>query len=334
MAAVCAASPAAAQDAPKRPLAEAFTVAPGDCLDAEQLVPAVARWLGRGEIDRRISIDVKRQGDAVAYGLHRDGVLVGERKVTNLPPGCPELITALALSIAVAVEATFFGAEEPPPPPATSRPPMPAPEPDDQVSAPAPRAPRRKMRADPRPAGPQAVLTGELGVLWNTLPGVRPLVGAGVEVAWASWLETRAAVLAATAARSPLGSGEVETELYAGRADACGTVPARPIKLGACAGVAWGFVASRGVGFLEGRTPSQPWLGLPLRGEGRIALGRAGASAAWGIVVATELLFTLRRAQLGVVGQVSADRLGEPHTAVLKLPVLGGAAAAGLFFEL
>ncbi len=184
------------------------------------------------------------------------------------------------------------------------------------------------------PVGHQATLAGEAGVLWNTLPGVRPIFSAGIDVAWSSHFETRGAVLAATAATSSLGSGRVETELYAARGDACATSNPRRVALRACLGLAWGVVASRGIGFLEGRSPSQPWLAMPARGEVRITVARNQAHAAWGVLATTELLLTLRRAQIGVVGQRVDATMRTERTAVLTLPVLGGAATAGLFFEL
>jgi hypothetical protein len=322
--AMCASSSALA-DTSKRPLVEAFTVQPAECLEREQLVPAVAQWLGHDEIDRRISITVRREGDAVVYGLLRDSTLVGERTVTSLPAGCAELTTALALSIAVAIEATFFGREEQAPPQAA---PLPTPPP---VYGPPARAapPRKAVRV-----GPQATLAGEAGLLWNTLPGIRPLISAGVDVAWSSHFETRTAIFAATAATSPLGSGEVETRLFAGRADACATRPASRLELRACLGVAWGFVAARGVGFVEQRSPSQPWLGLPLRVEGRLALGSSEAKAGWGLLAATELVFTMRRAQMGVAGEKPIDARRNEAADVLTLPVVGGAATVGLYFDL
>jgi len=342
IAAACISSPAAAaDDAPKRPLAEAFAVEPDECLEAGSLVPAVARWLGHEEIDRRISIAVRRDEGAVVYGLHRDGVLVGQRKVTNLPSGCTELRTALALSIAVAVEATFFGAEEEPattpdavPLPVPSPPPSPARSPVSRSRSPARPSPGPTRRSARR-TGHQATLRGEAGVLWTALPGARPLFSAGIDIRWSRYLETRTAIVAATAATSPLGSGEVETRLYAGRADACAASPAWRIELRACLGLGWGLVETRGLGFLDGRTPSRPWLAMPLRGEVRIPVAGNGASLSWGLLFATDLVVTLRRAQIGVVGLGGdAQARAVPRTAVLTVPVLGGAAAVGLYFEL
>ena len=346
IAAVCLASPvAAADDAPRRPLGEAFTLQAAECLELTTLAPAVGRWLGRDEIDRRISVVVRREDGAVVYELQRDDVLVGQRRVTNLPEACSELTTALALSIAVAIEATFFGPENeqaaapenaPSPVPSStsipvSRPPRPDPRPD-----PPPRpahAPPRQRHAAAAPH--QASLRAETGVLLTTLPGARPLLGAGIDVAWSRHLETRTTLLATTAARSPLGSGEVETRLFAARADVCAASPIWRLELRACVGLGWGLVESRGIGFLDRRSPSQPWLGLPLRGEVRIPLERSGAKLAWGVLAAADLVATLRRAQIGVVGQWDAPRpSADRRTTVLTLPVLGGAASVGLYVEL
>lgn len=304
---------------------------PAECLEAESLVPAVARWLGQEEIDRRISIAVRRDDGAVVYGLYRDSTLVGRRTVTNLPSGCAELTTALALSIAVAIDATFFGAEQQPdavPSPVPSATPSPVTPP----RAPARPRPKRRLRA---PAARQATLRGEAGLLWTTLPAARPLFSAGIDIAWSRHLETRTSILAATATTSPLGSGEVETRLYAGRADACAASPAWRLELRACLGLGWGFVEARGIGFLDRRSPSQPWLALPVRGEVRIPFEHTGARLSWGLLAAMDLVITLRRAQIGVVGQwQEAQPRAEARTAVLTLPVLGGAATAGLYFEL
>jgi hypothetical protein len=335
VAATCISSPALAEgETPKRPIAEAFVVEAGRCLEAESLEPAVGRWLKQDTIDTRVTIAVRRKDDAVVYGLYQDGVLVGQREVRSLPTGCSEFTTALALSIAVAIEATFFGAEEPgETPAAASSPPPPPPPPSLPPSRPR-RAPARPKRARyATQVGHRATLTGEAGFLWNTLPGVRPLVGAGVDVAWSSYLETRTSFLTATAAASPLGSGEVETRLYAARADACAAKPVRHVKLRACLGLAWGFVESRGLGFVERRSPSQPWLALPLRGEARVAFGRAPANVVWGLLATAELVVTLRRPQIGVVGQTTDPRPIDQRAAVLTLPPVGAAATAGLFFE-
>lgn len=330
---VCVAGPADADDVVTRPLSEALIVQRAECLETESLARAVTRWLGQDAIDRRISISVRKEGDAIVYGLHRDDVLVGQRTVTSLPEGCVELTTALALSIAVAIEATFFGGEEADAPPEAA-PPTARRAPPAGAIARARASPRRKPGRDATPPVPHAAVTGELGLLWNTLPGVRPLASAGVDVAWSRHLATRTAVLATTAAASSLGTGEVETSLYAGRADACGLGPTKRLELRACLGLAWGLVPSRGVGFLDGRSRAQPWLGLPLRAEGRLVLGRDGARPVWGIVAATDVIFSLRRAQMGVVDPSVDPRRAEQHTAVLTLPLFGGAASLGLFFEL
>lgn len=328
---VCVAGPADADDVVTRPLSEALIVQRAECLETESLARAVTRWLGQAAIDRRISISVRKEGDAIVYGLHRDDVLVGQRTVTSLPEGCVELTTALALSIAVAIEATFFGGEEADATPADRAPARP---PSAAVTKRARASPPRRPSRGATAPVPHAVVTGELGLLWNTLPGVRPLASAGVDVAWSRHLVTRTAVLATTAVASPLGTGEVETSLYAGRADACGIGPTKRLELRACLGLAWGFVPSRGVGFLDGRSRAQPWLGLPLRGEGRLVLGRDGARPVWGIVVATDLIFSLRRAQMGVVDPTVEPRRAEQHTAVLTLPLFGAAASLGFFSEL
>lgn len=328
---ICSSSSALADDAVTRPLPEAFTVEASACLDAVTLAPAVEKWLGRSAIDRRIAISVGRRGDAVVYGLYKDGSLVGERTVTSLPSGCKEFETALALSLAVAIEATFFNTE-PAEEPVES---APAPSPTEALPLPAPRphARRRRHREPPPPpvgGHPRASIAAEAGVLWKTLPGVRPIGMAGIDVAWSRSFSTRTSLLATTAASSSLGSGQVETQLFAARADVCATAGhVGRVDLRGCAGIAWGIIGSHGSGFLEDHAPAQPWLAMPVRAEMRIALGRNAANVGWGVLVAADLQLTLRRAQIGVLGQG-----GDARTAVLTLPVLGAGGTAGFFFDL
>lgn len=326
-------SSALADDVTTRPLAQAVTVEASRCLDGDRLASSVEKWLGRSVIDQRIAISVARRGDVVVYGLHKNGVLVGERTVTNLPAGCTEFETALALSIAVAIESTFFNAKATEEPPESAPPPAPTEDAPGSASAPRPRRlPHRKAPPPPVVGHPRASVAVEAGVLGKTLPGVRPIGMAGLDVAWSSSLSTRTSLLATTAATSTLGTGQVETQLFAARGDVCATHlvgHVGRVDLRGCAGIAWGIASAHGSGFLEDHASSQPWLAMPLRGEVRVALGRDTAGVGWGVLFSADLWLTLRRAQVGVLGQGSDAR-----TAVLTLPVLGGGATAGFFFDL
>ncbi len=235
---------------PVQPLESAITLAPGaSCLERERLVRRVARWLRRDAIDARIRIDVR--GDAsdknrVQFRIDRGGEHA-ERTLADAALDCEQLHAAVALSIALAIDASLMGE-------GAKAAALPS---DEQLLAPAPR----------EKPGPPYFRLG-LGVLGQATSGLLTdpawAASSRVELGFVPWLDLRLGVMASQLDHQSLrGTPEGSTfyvALLAGRLDACGAVDAaNRLRVLGCLGVIAGALVTRGRGFSPELTQSVPW---------------------------------------------------------------------------
>lgn len=106
---VAAAAPVTAP-APKRPLAEALTLSPGaTCLEEDVLARRVERWLERDRVDAAITVSVRghaQRSNSVSFVIDRGADNRAERTIAEGPSDCDQLHSAVALSIALAIDAS------------------------------------------------------------------------------------------------------------------------------------------------------------------------------------------------------------------------------------
>lgn len=252
-AAACWAS-AAHAEAETWSLDEALEVVENRCMTEGELSANVRLWLGRPSVDRRIRIVVDQlDEDSLRFVLSRDGKPSAERRFHTADVSCVDLRAAVALAIALAIDATVMQAILEPLP-ATPGPPAPRPRPAP-ARPPAPRPP-----PPPAPAEERVMLEVEAQVL--VLVGVLPEPALGASIGAAAPLGDSWHLRASgwgTAARSvSVGAGRSETAMVAGQASLC----LDDSSLRACAGAAAGRWSAEGRGFDRDRTTNLPWAAL------------------------------------------------------------------------
>jgi hypothetical protein len=224
------------------------------CIAKGPLTEAVEAWLGRDTVDARLRVRVTSARETeVALRLGEEPEVL--RHFQELPGDCPTEEKALALSIALAIDAVAPAPPEPP-------------------------APENRLGA--------AVL------VTTGFPG-RPALGGELSInrRIAGALRVEAAALGAATARQTLRADLPVTftsGLIAGRVAACGALPlASALEGQGCAGAALGATFTRGPGVRNPRTESQAWpalvasLGLHLR-----------MTAGFGLFLAADALVPLR----------------------------------------
>jgi hypothetical protein len=257
-------APVRAQESASWPLTEAIEVSEGACVTHGELVASVETWLGRGAIDRRIRIIVQEaEPGRPSFVVLREDQPAAERRFRPSRIACPDLRAAVALAIALAIDATILqGLLEPapaPPPPPAPGPPPPRPEPPP-AAAPAPKA---TLGERPAAAAPDAErsLAGEASAL--LFVGVLPELAWGGSIAAlvpAGPLSLRAAAWATLTSEVSVGEGSAELGMVAGEVTACVSRDLGSAGLRGCAGGAAGGWSAHGRGFDANRAAAIPWV--------------------------------------------------------------------------
>jgi hypothetical protein len=288
-------SPAGAARAKPAPEGHALqnivTVVPGaTCLDRERLIDRVARWLQRTTIEAPLRVVVR--GDAelptrVFFSVVREPGDSAERRLDNAPSDCDQMHSAVALSIALAIEATL----QHPLTAAGEIPPAPAKAPGWQRPPPQ-RHPHLEL----------ALLGGaSVGVL--TAPAIAG--SSRLSISPLSWLEIAIAGLVTHVAGETIAQipGSFAETVVAGGLDACfGGETVQQVGFFMCVGARAGSFRSAGDGFnTRNRTLTSAWWALAGSGQGRFWV-----SGAFGIATSVEALYSLVPRDLSVLGTEGA----------------------------
>ena len=250
----CTAGVAAAAEPETRPLGDALEVGENRCMTKAELAANVQVWLGRPGVDRRIQIAVEQiDEDSLRFVVSRDGKPSAERRFRTSDVTCPDLRAAVALAIALAIDATVMQAILEPVP---AEPPLPPPKPEPPPPVPL----RPKPAPPPPPAPPTAELEVEaraLGLL-GVLP--EPVLGAsfGAAAPLARDLRLRLSGWGTMPREVPVGSARARVAMVAGQASLC----LAEGSLRACAGAAAGRWSAEGRGFERDRVTNLPWAAL------------------------------------------------------------------------
>lgn len=238
-----------------RAVEDIVTVEPGaTCLEHARLVQRVGRWLQRTEVEAPLRVHVR--GDAsvasrVFFSVSSSPGESAERRLDNVPSDCDQQHSAVALSIALAIEATLQQGE--------------------LAKAPPPLAPKS---ADEEPAAPMHL---ELALLGGT--GVNVLTDASWAVTprlsfspW-PWFQIAVAGLGAFLEDQPIDdgvSGTYSTALWALGLDLCvGGETTQRLGFYMCAGARGGPFQSQGSGIGTDLQSSEFWWGLTGSGQAR-----------------------------------------------------------------
>jgi hypothetical protein len=271
----------AAVAADRRPVAEALSVQNNVCFDAPTLGLQLEAWLKRSTVERDISLDVRGDplgADGVTIEIRRAGRSVGTRTFPQFSVSCEEVRSAIAMSAALAIDAT------------------------EQESG-CPEAPQQKPSLayePPRHRAPLARALGSLegvavgGLLPTWSMGVAPSVGYRV----ASSISLRASLLATSSSVFVLGGGTVEMRAVAGRLDGCAVAIARRLRLRACLGVLAGRLTTEGSGFADATSTGAQRRAL-LGGLSRLDL-RIPIAPSFGLLAAADFFVRFTRSDVRV----------------------------------
>ena len=280
----------------ERSLRESLQVqGPVRCLEPEALRAQLQHWLGRDAMDARLRMVVEERGASHAsFQLWRDGALVAERHFSQLPERCDEVLEAVGLALALAVDITVIERLQ------AARAPAPA-------ALPGP--PRHMLTLElltGRGVLPTHSFAGALGLERRLLPARLP------------WLSGRISLLGTPSGRASVGPGGVHTALLAGRLELCGARAAGRITLQPCLGATLGRLSSRGSGFETNLRASSPWAAA----VGRLALRLPAGPVSLQLQV--ELLAALVRPVLQVLDAEQTQLYQR------ALPRLGAQAGVGV----
>jgi hypothetical protein len=277
-------APPASAVVPSRPLAQAIELDAGaTCLEHERLVGRVGRWLERDQVDARIGVRVLgsgREDNAVAFAITLDGQHRAERKISEAPRDCDQLHSALALSIALAIDATLLDAQRGAPVEVPS---------DDEL-----------LSMEPPPPYFRLALAAVAQATSGLLTDIAPAGSARIELGFVPWLDLRAGVLAAQVGdqRLPGVDGRFEVALIAGRFDACGSYELGQLRLLACVGGVVGSFRTRGRDFSL-KSFTQHELFLAFVGGPEL---QAEITPWLSLAVAVDLAVPLQRREINVLG--------------------------------
>ncbi len=233
-----------------RPLTEAVTVVGASrCLEARDVGAQVARWLGSGAIDGRVSIVVSAGDEpspALSFEVRRDGQVIAVRRFDPPPVTCADVRRVVAIAIALAIESTVLVA------PSTDT-----------------REPGQARRIVPAPSW---------GVKAAVLAGVLPELAVGlqsyVDVDLSARFGLTAGILTTFPSGTLVGPGRADLRLVAGEVGACWIALRGVIDLRACGGVGAGGVRVDGEAFAPSLSPFLPWASVMGHVGIRLAVSR------------------------------------------------------------
>jgi len=291
--------------AQERPLAEAVAVArAGECFVAAALVEHMETWLRRSTVHARISVVVEDEDPGASFVVLRDGVPSAARRFDTLPAACSDRRAALALAIALAIDAAVLDDLVP-----ASRPEPDAPIPDPP--SPGPAAERTAIRVE-------VAVEGQ--VIFEVLPEVAAGWQIGPRVIFDETFELGLSAWLTSVSGAELQPGRVDSQLAGARLDACLRRPG-VLMLRGCVGVAGGVGRGMGHDVPGARETLVGFVGL----LGRLGLG-IELTEALALEISGDAWVALVRPRFDLVDAGEAVRS-------VTLPLAGGTGAAGLAFR-
>jgi hypothetical protein len=232
------------------PALQVLTVEGPACVGRDELARELAQRLGRDAIEDRFRVVVRGDTNGASFSILRDGQSLGERRLEGAMD-CAKLRSALAVAIAVAIDAGAIEQEKPP-------------------IAPLPVAPVERtppLVAEPRPRV-RRLSIGAFGAIFvDVLPVV--VVGGGVSFGYhpLPLLLLRSSFIATDSGTVLLGAAGSHASLLAGRVDGCLVLGPSRFVSHLCAGVAGGGVRADGFGLATNYSIERPWFAAVLRGD-------------------------------------------------------------------
>lgn len=239
-------------DEEKGPLIDAIAVEPGaTCLDGLALVEHVRRWLGRDEVDKRIRVTVRGSDHSSTEATFLVDNGDGDptyRLFTKGPKYCYDFHSAMGLSIAMAIDATYIEREV-----------------NYHMGEPDTDGIRRRAFS--------LLLLRAMGVL--TGPSWGGFLA--LEMGWFEWLDLKVGAIFTYLGDQQLSDeseAQFDTLLSAGRLDLCGAqTVAGAVRFRTCLGGLLGAFRTRGYNDVPGnKTETKPWGAVAVSAEFSIKL--------------------------------------------------------------
>lgn len=239
----------AAEPVQRHSLLTAIEVDPGaTCLSADKLIRRVERWLNQTKVDARIRVHVRgdeSKPNKVQFSIDRgDGLSPAVRRIDDAPQDCDQLHSALALSVALAIDASILGGA-----------PGPVELPDDD-----------ELLDDDEPTAPPhlRVSLAVFGQLSTGLLASDVSLGAAgrLEAGFVPWLDLRLGALFGAVSDQRLQGvpGTYSATIVAGRADVCVAYsPADVLRMVVCASGVLGKFHTIGYGYTPSEEESSLW---------------------------------------------------------------------------
>ncbi len=211
-----------------------LVLAADECL-TPRLREAVDQWAPEAA-DASVSVVVEHVDGAIEFAVLRSGHDVGRRRFDRLPQGCADRVAALSLAIAIALDGRVLEritGEPAPPARIDSGPEEPEPVPEP---------------SDPTPPDFGVSFAVSAGASAGALPS---WVGTGRFAFRFDWraLSVELGGIGTLLSKTNLGTGMLDTRLFAGSLDVCLARAHRRTKLLGCVGASLGRVMGAGRGF-------------------------------------------------------------------------------------
>jgi len=261
----------------------AFEVEGRGCLDGAELAAAVSAWRSGAAPPPGVAVLVRELAPLGAhFRIARRGETLGERTIEAPRASCAELRAALALTLALSLDAV---PADPPPRSPASPEPAPARLPEKigpQTIAPL-RLPAGFLAPRRRELAAEMALEGGAALGLVAAPAGLVQVSAGLRIGPRPGLSglLRGGLVATPPASFALGTGEATVRLAAGRLDGCAAWERGAFGVEGCGGVAVGWLAAEGRGFDQDLDVGAPWAAGSLR-----LAGRASPLSWLGVIVA------------------------------------------------
>lgn len=267
------------------------------------MIRRIVRWRESAEIDASLRVRVRgdpHDATRVYFSVLRADTTPSERVIENAPSDCDQLHSAIALSIALAIDALLANAGDVPLPAAV-------------VGTP-------KSDAHGSQVSVELALLGgaSVGVVPNTAVALAPRIHV---TPW-PWLSFAVAGLATGVQGLTIGNtiGRFDATVIAGGVDVCsGGEASDRLTFYGCAGVRGGLFSTNAFDYAQNDQKNSPWWALVVSGQ-----ARAWILPTVGIAISIEGVFALAPREL-VLRSPSSDLPDERRSvSQLGLGVTGG----------
>jgi len=282
-------------------------------LERKRLISRINRWRETENVDATLRVQVwgdPKMATRVFFSVSRDGVNPAERTLANAPSECDELHSAVALSIALAIDSLFAAGDRTPLTAAIE-----ALEPKDDESEKANPPYQRSWEA--------ALL---VGATLSVVPSLALAAVPRAQYAILPWFAVAVEAIVTRGERIPFNTGTLSfdaTVLAAGLDGCVGGETAERMSFYACLGARGGGFSTQGYGTTSSELATRPWWALAASSQ-----ARAWILPAFGIGIGIEALFAL--AQRDLVAQPDQPG-GAPQTQ--PVPPFGLAVSGGPVFR-